>query len=686
MKNWFIILLIEVLSVNIGNGQIADPVKWTFDYKFTGNNSVELSFIANIDDKWHMYGIHFPEGGPIPTSFHFDSSASFRIIGTVKEITPPEKKKDPNFDNMEITLHNNKAVFSQVISIVSEKTFNIKGTIEYMTCNDRTCLPPKEKEFLFSIEPKAALRSSINKNLNFTRSVFNKDSLQLETKLIEKISEKKSAEIVVSDLTRSQDNQTLLHFFIIAFLAGLLGAVTPCVYPLIPLTISFFFKGSENRNRSFYKGIIFGFSIILIYTIIGVLVSLTSLGSNFANQLSTHWIPNLLFFLLFLVFAASFLGAFELVLPAGIINKADKQADKGGFIGIIFMALVTVFVSFSCTGPIVGALLVEAAGGLALKPILGMFGFGLAFALPFTFFAIFPASLQSLPKSGNWLNSIKVVLGLFILAFSLKFLVNIDQSYHLNFITRDVFLAVWIIISIILGFYFLGKLKFAHESDLAHVSFTRLILSILAFSFSIYLATGFKGATLSSIASLLPPPAEEFSSTAMPKESNQFTNNICNQPRFSNIFHLPFGLKGYFDYKEGLSCAVEQNKPVLLDFKGHSCGNCKVMEAKVWSDNHVQKVLNENFIIIALYVDDRTKLPEKEWTVSKADGKTLKTIGQLNANLEVELFKTNAQPFYIVADSKGNPLTHPLGMETDVQKFLAFLSEGISNFSKLTTK
>jgi thiol:disulfide interchange protein DsbD len=416
---------------------------------------------------------------------------------------------------------------------------------------------------------------------------------------------------------------------------------------------------------------------MLIYTLIGVLVSLTSLGSGFASQLSTHWIPNLLFFLLFLVFSSSFLGMFEIVLPGNIVNRADQQADKGGYLGIVFMALATVLVSFSCTGPIVGALLVEAAGGLAMKPILGMFGFGLAFALPFTFFAIFPSSLKSLPKSGGWLNSVKVVLGLVVLAFSMKFLVNIDQAYHLNIISREIFLAIWIAISLILCFYLLGKIKFAHDSDVKFISVPRLLMVIATFVFTIYLFTGFLGNNLTSINSLLPPASEKSTIASISQNEDQ-TQLLCGIPKYSDFLHLPFGLKGYFELDEALACAKQKGKPVFIDFKGHACSNCKKMEAAVFSKPEIQKLLKENFIIVALYADDRTKLVEKDWRKSISNGEVNKTMGMVNESLEVDLFKTNALPLYAIVDSLGKSITTPIGTELDAEKFEAFLRAGIS--------
>jgi len=668
MKQYFSILTALILISGVLKAQVSDPVKWQLGYKYNPDNSVEINFNASIQGKWHMYGAFFPEGGPVATTFHFDTSKYFKLSGAIKEVTPPERKKDPNFDNMEITLHNGKAVFAQKIICKTSGPFTIKGFIEYMTCNDQTCLPPKQKQFAVLVTPKIS-ENNTQKNVIGQKT----DSAKPMTS----ISPKAKTEKLQTD---SKDN-SLWSFFLLAFIAGLAGTVTPCVFPMIPMTVTFFMRGSENRVRAIVKGSIFGISIMLIYTLVGVLVSLTSLGSGFANQLSTHWAPNLLFFLLFLIFAASFLGMFEIVLPGSIVNRADQHADKGGYFGIVFMALATVLVSFSCTGPIVGALLVEAAGGLAMKPILGMFGFGLAFALPFTFFAIFPSSLKSLPKSGGWLNSVKIVLGLIVLAFSLKFLVNIDQAYHFNIISREIFLAIWIAISLILGLYLLGKIKFIHDSDVKYVSVPRLMLVIVTFTFAIYLFTGFFGNNLTSINSMLPPASEKISISSESQNEGQ-GQALCGIPKYSDFLHLPFGLKGYFELKEALACSKQIGKPVFIDFKGHACSNCKKMEATVFSKPEIQKLLQENFIVVALYADDRTGLAEKDWRKSDTDGEIKKTMGMVNESLEIDLFKTNALPLYAIVDSFGKPIVSPIGTELNPEKFKSFLESAISKSQK----
>ena len=461
---------------------------------------------------------------------------------------------------------------------------------------------------------------------------------------------------------------------------------------MIPMTVAFFSQGAENRSKAVIKALVFGISIVIIYSSLGIIVSLTSAGAGFANALATHWIPNSIFFLLFIVFAASFFGAFEIILPNSWIAGADSKVDKGGMMAAFFMGLTTVIVSFSCTGPIIGVLLVQAATGDILRPTIGMLGFGIAFALPFTIFALFPSVMSKLPKSGGWLNSIKVVLGFIMLAFSLKFLSTIDSVYSLKIISRDIYLAIWIVIFSLMGLYLMGKIKFSHDSDLPFIGTFRLFLIIAVFTFVVYLIPGLFGAPLKGLSSLLPEQStskfnisrliSENKTYAAPSVNISNRSELCNNPKFADIFDMPLGLKGYFDYKQGLECAKEQGKPVLIDFKGHACANCKLMEAKVWSDPEVLKRLSENFVIISLYVDDRTQLPENEWVKSSINGKVLKTIGKVNEELEMVKYKTNSLPLYVISDYEGNPVNTPMPTNLNVEEYKKWLDEGFALFKK----
>jgi thiol:disulfide interchange protein len=673
MKKYIAICILSILFLDLSFSQIENPVKWKFDYRLVDQKTVELIFTAIIEKSWHMYGAFFPEGGPIPTTFHFDTGKLFSLDGPVAEITPPIKKKDPNFDNMEVTFHNNKAIFIQKISIHKTQPFSVKGYVEYMACNDQKCLPPREIDFNLNIAPP--------KNTNKI-SVNDKPSV-LETKQTGIKNQTASADTVAAGTAikkhsqvkeSTSENRSLWKLFITALLAGLGGVFTPCVYPMIPLTVMFFVRGSENRFYTLFKGFIFGLSIIIIYILVGLL-----LGS-FIKLIAANWLSNLFFFLLFIAFALSFLGLYEIVLPGSLATNVDRQADKGGFLGVFFMALALVIVSSSCTVPIIGSVLIEGSSNLK-QTIVCMLGYSLAFAFPFSFFAMFPALLKSLPHSGGWLNSFKVILGLIILMFSFKYLVIVDQSLHLNLLSREVIVSIWIVIAVFAGFYLLGKVKFIHDAEVPHITIPRFLLASCAFSFGIYLFVNLlNGGSLENFASFFPSNSEKINRTNSSGIQKPVT--LCNTPKYSDFIHLPYGLQGYFDYKEGLACAGQQNKPVLLDFKGYACAECKVMEAKVWSNPEVLKLLNDNFIIIALYTDERTKLPENEWFTSKFDGKLKKTIGQLNEDIEIEMFNSNAQPLYCILNKEGKPLVHSIGAELDVQKYLAFLQEGIENFKK----
>jgi thiol:disulfide interchange protein len=648
-----------ILSASFTSAQVYNPVSWEFGYEKTGDTQYELVFTASVDKNWHIYSMDLPEGGPIPTTFSFDTVPDFNLSGRTYEVTKPVEVMDDAF-GFKIKTFSTKAEFRQKITAL-ESSFMVKGAVNFMACNNATCSPPKDVEFEINITDHSSGNATLTSG-----------SGSHETK---------------GPVT----GRGLLRFFLISLIAGFAGVLTPCVFPMIPMTVAFFSQGSDNRRKSVYKALIFGISIILIYSSLGIIVSLTSAGAGFANSLSTHWIPNIIFFLLFIVFATSFFGAFEIVLPNKWVTGADSRADKGGIMASFFMGLTTVIVSFSCTGPIIGALLVEAAGGDILRPTIGMLGFGTAFAMPFTVFALFPSIMSSIPKSGGWLNSIKVVLGFIMLAFSMKFIMTIDSVYSLGIISRDLFLAIWIVLFSLLGLYLAGKIKFRHDSDLQHIGTFRLFLIITVFSFVVYLIPGLFGAPLKGLASFLPSQATSaldlpvLISAGSSHQPQPFpktaTGKNCREPKYGDIFEMPLGLEGYFDYRQGLDCAREQNKPVLIDFKGHACANCKLMEAKVWSDPEVLSRLRENFVIVALYVDDRHQLPENEWITSSIDGKIKKNIGKINEDLEISKFKTNALPLYVITDHEGNPLNKPMPTNLNIEEYKSWLDEGVEKFS-----
>ncbi|MDA3954841.1 MAG: protein-disulfide reductase DsbD family protein [Bacteroidales bacterium] len=657
----FLVSIILVFSYGVF-AQLEDPVKWKNTSEKTEGEIVEITFEANIDMHWHLYSQNFGEGGPVRTTFFFDESDKFEIVGKPIESPEPEEVFDDIF-KINVKYHSNKATFVQTIKVLTEEAFVITGSIEYQVCQDDKCV-------YFNPDFKIKVKG--------VKIVQESDIEPIVSKI--DLVEKEDAET-------SNENKSLWGFLALSFVLGLAAILTPCVFPMIPMTVSFFMQGQSSKLNSIIKALIFGISIVVLYTSVGLIVSLTSAGADFTTGLSTHWIPNTIFFVLFVAFAASFFGMFEIVLPSGLANKADKQVDKGGFLASFFMAFTLVIVSFSCTGPIVGALLVKAAGGDVLEPLLGMFAFGLAFALPFTLLAIFPRMLKGLPKSGGWMNSIKVVLGFVILAFSLKFVANIDQTYHLNIITRDVFLAIWIVIFILLGIYLLGKLKFSHDSDVPFITVPRLVLAMISFVVALYLLPGMFGADLNAVSALIPPKsAQEFdiskSQVVNVSSTTEEPTSLCESPKYGDILHLSHGLKGYFDYEQGMACAKKLNKPVLLDFKGHACANCKEMENKVWSDPEVLKRLQNDFVIIALYVDDRTKLPENEWVTSAYDGKIKKNIGKVNADFQITKYNINSQPYYVLADTDGENLVEPQGYNLNVDNFINFLDSGVAAFEK----
>ncbi len=683
-KHLLLISLIFASSV-IAFGQLLSPVKWSFGQKPAGTGAIELIFKATIDPGWHLYSTNLPEGGPIKTTFTFVSdSTNYKIIGGIASKSLPAKEHDKIF-NMDLEFFSNEAIFVQKIKVFSNRSFDLKGTIEYQSCNDETCTLD-EHDFSFKItgSDNAALPGE---KLVVTNQIAKPDSSVSSL----------NSPVITNEVENNQHG--LWWFLIFSFVAGLAAILTPCVFPMIPMTVSFFMNSNKTKFQAKIQAFVYGGSIILIYTLIGTVVALT-LGADFANWISTHWIPNVLFFIIFVVFAFSFFGAFEIVLPSSWGNTTDQLVDKGGIGGAFFMALTLVLVSFSCTGPIVGAILVESAGGMVIKPIIGMLGFSLAFALPFTLFAIFPQWLSNLPKSGGWLNSVKVVLGFIELALGLKFLSIADQTYHWRILDREVYIAFWIVIFTMMGFYLLGKMKFAHDSDTKFISVPRLMLALITFTFVVYLIPGMFGAPLKAISGYLPPmTSHDFDLHKIIRDEVKLVDRrpsglanfaeaapgLCEKPKFSEFLELPHGLEGFFDFEQGLACAKIQNKPVFIDFTGHGCVNCREMEANVWSDPRVLERLKNDFVIIALYVDDKTNLPQNEWITSTYDQKVKKTIGKKFADLQISKFGVNAQPYYVLLDQNQQLLTKPTARDLNPDHFIEFLDKGLSEFKARQT-
>ncbi|MDQ1770618.1 thioredoxin fold domain-containing protein [Labilibaculum sp. A4] len=659
LKFTFLAIIVVMFS-EFSFGQVLQPAKWKVEFsnkEVKVGDQLDVVFKAAIDKTWHVYSNDFdPELGPVLIKFDFTENSSYERIGEVKPINA-HKHHDEIWGG-EVSYFENEAEMRQSI-LVKELPLHVKGTFEYQTCSDAT-----------------------------GQCVMGDDNFDLQVKGgAVAVTQKVKAE-APAPVKESKDKKGLWAVFIFAFLGGLAAIFTPCVFPMIPMTVSFFMHSSENKAKGRMQAFFYGFSIIAIYTFIGTLLAVV-MGPGFANFLSTHWVPNVFFFLIFMVFAASFFGMFEITMPSWMVNKSVSNEDKGGLLGAFFMAFTLVLVSFSCTGPIVGAILVASAGGEVLMPIVGMLGFSIAFAMPFTLFAIFPGWLNKMPKSGGWLNSVKVVLGFIELALGLKFLSIADQTYHWGILDREIYLAVWIVVFALLGLYLLGKLKFSHDSELKFVSVPRLLMAVATFSFVVYMIPGMFGAPLKALSGYIPPQATQDFDINQIVRNNAGNSGAVHQEAhtamYSDFLHLPHGLNGYFDYKEGMDAAKKQNKPVFMDFTGHGCVNCREMEANVWSDPQVLKRLREDYVVIAMYVDDKTKLPKEEWIVSSYDGKKKKTLGKKNADFQISNYNINAQPYYCLLNSDGEDIASPRAYDLDAGKFVEFLDEGIKNFKQKKT-
>jgi thiol:disulfide interchange protein DsbD len=669
--------------------QVKNPVKWSFQVINNGTKNPVLIFKATINKTWHLYSTHAGDG-PISTSFKLNVNPTlYKPQGNIIEATKPLKHFDENFGT-EVSYFENEAVFKQPIQVLSTSDFKISGTLEFMVCDDHQCLPPEELEFSFDIKGISSSAEDTKSKNELMDDKKNEVHLEINNSNIDTGSQKP----LVNDSLRTinQPNikpentivkpaQSAWGIFWGGFIGGLLALLTPCVFPMIPLTVSFFTKRSKTRAKGISNALIYGLNIILIYTFLGLLIT-KALGPDALNAMASNAIFNLVFFVIILLFAISFLGAFEITLPSAFVNKVDAASDRGGLIGIFFMAFTLSLVSFSCTGPIIGTLLVEAAvNGSTFGPLMGMFGFSLALALPFALFAAFPGWLNSLPKSGGWLNSVKVVLGLLELALSLKFLSNVDLAYGWGVITREIFIALWIVIFSILGFYLLGKIKFSHDSDLPYVSIPRLFLSLFSFAFVVYLIPGMWGAPL-KIISGFPPPGfyNEGWSLATGKQAALKHTEITIPG--TDPEHCPHGLNCFHDYTLALTYAKKVKKPLLVDFTGWSCVNCRKMEDKVWIDPSVLQKIQNEYVLVSLYVDDKTPLPDSLQYVSKTTGKKIKTIGNKWSDFQTERYKTNTQPYYVLLDTNEQLLTAPESYNPDIKSYEQFLTNGIIEFKR----
>lgn len=665
MKN-IITTLLFLLSCSMF-GQMYNPVKWTTSVEKISDKEYILKAEAIIQAGWHLYGQYIEEGGPSATAFTFkNEKKNFDLVGKTTEGKGHEVV-DKIFD-MKIKYFEDKALFTQKIKFNSDGISNIAAEVEFMVCDDSNCLPPSSEELSFKF-PNA------NKLASAEVNTVPKDSVKDEKAIV---APEKKAEITVGNPIKKNESRGLISIFIIAFLSGFAALLTPCVFPMIPMTVSYFTKQSKTKAAGIRNALIYGFSIIIIYVLLGSIVTAV-FGADSLNALSTNVWFNLIFFVLLVVFAISFLGAFEIMLPNALANKVDSQADRGGLIGIFFMALALAIVSFSCTGPIVGTLLVEAASKGGIAPIVGMLGFSTAIALPFSLFAAFPGWLNALPKSGGWLNTVKVVLGFLELALAFKFLSNADLVLQLHWLEREVFLTIWIAVFGTLAFYLFGKITLPHDSPLNHISVGRLGFGLLILSFTIYLIPGLWGAPLKLISGFPPPMhySESPYGVGFAKNSTASESLLPEGAEYG-----PQDIITFHDYDKGMEFAKKTGKPVLLDFTGYACVNCRKMEELVWSDSKVLGVLKKDVVLISLYVDDKKELPENEQYVSETTGKKIKTIGNKWSDLQIKTYKANAQPFYVIVDHNSANLAEPSAYNPDIDNYYNWLNSGIKNFKK----
>ena len=657
-----IILLTFVLSTNVFS-QIYDPVKWSTSVEKISDIEYNLIATATIESGWHLYSQVVPEGGPIPTTFTFIDSKHYELVNKTQEEEGHEID-DPVFE-MRIKFFENKTEFKQRVKVLNDIN-TIDAEVEFMVCDDEKCLPPNNIDLTFKIP---------------TNVVTNVTAVDKVKTVVEEKAGAKYLKLKKSQ--KKEKTKGLLGTFLIAFLFGFTALLTPCVFPMIPMTVSFFTKQSENKAQGIRNAIIFGISIVVIYVLLGTVIT-AIFGASALNALATNVWFNIIFFLLLVIFAVSFLGAFELTLPSSWGTKVDAQADKGGLVGIFFMALALAIVSFSCTGPIVGSILVEAAsGGNQIGPIIGMLGFSLAIALPFALFAAFPGWMNSLPKSGGWLNTVKVVLGFLELAFAFKFLSNADLVLQLHWLEREVFLAIWITIFGTLALYLFGKIQLPHDAPLSNISVGRLSLGLLSLTFVIYMLPGLWGAPLNLI-SAFPPPQHYSESPYGVGYTKLGDGGGISHAEIPDGAHLmaPHNILAFNDYYKGLAYAKKVGKPIMIDFTGYACVNCRKMEQNVWAKDKVLKILKEDVVLISLYVDDKRKLKADEVLDSQLKpGKQLKYIGQKWSEFQTIKYKTNSQPFYVLMNHNEENLIDPVAYTPNIDEYYAWLKEGLSKFN-----
>ncbi|MBQ5844775.1 MAG: thioredoxin family protein [Alistipes sp.] len=643
MRNFLFTILALVSFTAVAQDQ---TVVWKHETKDNGNGNYTLVVKAEIADGWHIYDATHPF---TPTTVTFTAGEGVELVGNTRALSTAKEINDEYFGKY--GEYSKEALYEQDVKLATDGG-KVDVVVSYQACNEDNCTSPTEEEITITLGQTAPTQE-----IKATKDAAGSGSLW--------------------------------GMILEAILWGFAALLTPCVFPMVPMTVSFFMKGSGSPTKGRINASLYGLFIVLLYTLpIAAIIIITrivggdAVTADIFNWLATHWLPNILFFVVFMVFAASFFGAFEITLPSKLVNKSDEKSEKGGIGGIFFMALTLVLVSFSCTGPIVGSVLIKSTAGEFWNPILTMLAFSIAFALPFTLFAFFPSMLKKLPKSGGWLNSVKVVLGFIEVALGFKFLSVADQVYHWGILDREVYLAIWIVVFTMLGFYLLGKIRFAHDSEIKHIGVGRLALAIVVFSFVVYLIPGMWGAPLSQLSGYLPPlSSQDFVLTnggsAITAEATKSNTGV----KYGDVLHLPHGLNGFFDLEEAEEYAEKVDKPIFIDFTGHGCVNCREMESLVWSDEAVLDLLRNEYVICALYTDDKMALPKSEW-VTTDSGRVLKTLGKVNAHYALTRFGVNAQPYYVLQGKDEKILVEPRGYNRDIPSFIEFLKKGVEEYRK----
>jgi thiol:disulfide interchange protein DsbD len=657
--------LVFLLTCFWGQAQIVKPVKWTSKVERLSDTECNVIMQGKIDEGWHVYSQFTPDGGPLPAEFTFaNAKGNYELVGKTKE--SPYKKHFNDVFGVDEYYFEKQVTFTQKVKLLNASLKTIKGGIDYQTCKE-VC---------------------INDNVSFTFTLPETTASAGTTPTLDTVTTAVSAPVATTDTVSKavtiastevasppkEEKKGLLTIFFLAFLGGLAALLTPCVFPMIPMTVSFFTKHSGSRQKGITNAIFYGFSIIAIYVILGLII-VGVFGAEALNALSTGVPFNIIFFIILVFFALSFLGAFEIMLPNSWANKVDRQAGKSGIVAIFFMALALAIVSFSCTGPIVGTLLVQAASKGGLAPVIGMLGFSSAIALPFMLFALFPTWLHSLPKSGGWMNSVKVSLGFLELAFAFKFLSNADLVLQLHLLEREVFIAIWIAIFGTWALYLLGKLTLPHDSPLAHISVGRLCLGLVILAFTVYMIPGLFGAPVKLISAFAPPQTYSESPRGFLS-----SGSTTSQTEIKGTELGPNGLQVFTDYAKGLAYAKKVHKPVMLDFTGYACVNCRKMENNVWSDEKVLQILKNDVVLISLYVDDKRELPKSEQTVSKTTGKEIITIGNKWSDFIISRYQTNTQPLYVLTNLEEQKLNEPISYTPNIEEYLNWLKTGIAQF------